>query len=740
MKKFLTLVCIVCFMFQAIAQTDGLTYQAVIISPDALELPGVNSEGNYLPNKTIAIRFTIYDEDNQLEFQEVQITDTDDFGRINLLIGDGNHDYFKEMNWDGTPKDLKVEIDFDAGNNFELMSRERLTFLPYAYHRNITATGTLAVDGRTFLNDELQVEGPTNLESTLDVNNGNATNLTGSLTVDGETNLNNALNVNLGSPTNLSGNLTVSNGSATSLTGDLTVNYNSALNGTLDVIGLTTLGDLTVNGEASFGDLSAETLLVNQATVLNGQTLINGPTLIDGLGSQIRITSDFPNTGEGRENHPVIIDGGRNGLAIKVNGSRSNATNFITFYDDIRVDSWGRIEGETDDEFGNNADYLFDQSSLSYDIFDASVDLTFSIIDGVIAAGGLVAALADVRPCVGLGACIASPGPAMIAASVAEVAIQAGKITTSGIAIDRSLDARDDYDFNKDDLQGVTYASGSGDYAEYLMREDFNQKMTYGDIVAVKGGKISKSTKDGERMMVISYKPIVLGNMPQASEEKKYEKVAFMGQVPVKVFGKVTIGDYIIPSGKNDGIGISISPKRITSKNVKEIVGIAWGKSNNVAGFNLINVAVGLNTNDNNPIIENLEKQIEYQAIEVDELKSLLTQMIERISNLENGIIPNTTNPIAESNDNDYSERKYEIVDTQQGEMIYFELTREDIIAGIDLAERQMTAKGMDLKANVFWNKIITNPSFKEEFIKKLMVEFDTTMHYHREIDRNGKH
>ncbi|MCB0434312.1 MAG: hypothetical protein KDD18_15465, partial [Mangrovimonas sp.] len=196
MKNLLTSVLFFALTFQAIAQTDGITYQAVIIGPDALELPGVDSEGNYLPNATVAIRFTIYDSGNQIEFREVQIADTDEFGRINLLIGEANHDEFTHISWDGTPKDLEVEIDFDAGSNFETMSREKLTFLPYAYHRNITATGTLSVDDNTFLNGELQVEGPTNLNSTLDVNNQNATNLTGTLTVDGETNLNNAFSVN----------------------------------------------------------------------------------------------------------------------------------------------------------------------------------------------------------------------------------------------------------------------------------------------------------------------------------------------------------------------------------------------------------------------------------------------------------------------------------------------------------------------------------------------------------------
>ena len=82
-----------------------------------------------------------------------------------------------------------------------------------------------------------------------------------------------------------------------------------------------------------------------------------------------------------------------------------------------------------------------------------------------------------------------------------------------------------------------------------------------------------------------------------------------MGQVPVKVFGKVNIGDYIIPSGKNDGIGMAISPLQLSTEHIEKIVGIAWSASVNVFGFNMVNVVVGLNTNDNNPIIQKLEKQ-----------------------------------------------------------------------------------------------------------------------------------
>ncbi|MEO1031663.1 MAG: hypothetical protein AAFX55_09685 [Bacteroidota bacterium] len=767
MKKLLTLALFVCSVFYGIAQTDGITYQAVIIGPDDLELPGVDSEGNYLPNTTIAIRFTIFDSGNQIEFQEVQITETDDFGRINLLIGDAEHDYFKEISWDGTPKDLKVEIDFEAGSNFQEMSRERLTFLPYAYHRNITATGTLTVDDRTFLNGELQVEGPTNLNSSLDVNNGNATNLSGTLDVDGETNINNTFTVNNASPS--------------TLTGDLAVHGNTNLDGTLDVIGLTTLNDLVVNGEASFGDLTAEFLQVTDSTSLDGGLNITSD-------SQVKITSSLTGDDNNINNYPLLIDGGTQGIAIKVNVSGAkNENNFISFWDntspntslnepqysggglsdgivglfsDIGIDlftvptteetpsgnttsyytvadytgapmMWGRIEGETDaSEFGNNADYNMDKLALTYDIVDGTLDLVWQTIDVAMEVIALAGSSADVRPCVGFGACVTSPGPAMIAANIASLALAVIKelaaIANEAFAF-RNLDV---YEYHKRRFKGVSYASGAGDYAEYLLRENRNESMTYGDIVSVNGGKISKNTSGDHRKMVISYKPAVLGALPQPHLEKYYEKVAFMGQVPVKVFGKVNIGDYILPSGNNDGLGIAIGPDKIEPNAINNIVGVAWESVDSKVGFSYVNVAVGLNANDTSRFIEKLEKQISEQSNQINELKEVLEKAISRIAVLEKGGVTSNDDSHLDEESSGVSAdgRNYTI----ENDIIYYEITDTDIENGLKLAERTMQEEGVDTKNHFVWKKLREDPSFKLKFMNAIKKKFDKQIHYHK--------
>jgi hypothetical protein len=129
------------FLLQAstlLAQTDGLTYQAVIIDPNPQEVPGNDISGNVLSGGDVWMRFSIY-HDNQTEYQELHFTTTDDYGLVNLVIGSGDPTNmgildWEEIDWDGTPRQLGVEIAFTEGE-YEDFGEEELYFIPYAYRR-----------------------------------------------------------------------------------------------------------------------------------------------------------------------------------------------------------------------------------------------------------------------------------------------------------------------------------------------------------------------------------------------------------------------------------------------------------------------------------------------------------------------------------------------------------------------------------------------------------------------------
>ena len=105
--------------------------------------------------------------------------------------------------------------------------------------------------------------------------------------------------------------------------------------------------------------------------------------------------------------------------------------------------------------------------------------------------------------------------------------------------------------------------------------------------------------------MAISTAPIVLGNSPTDGKTEDFEKVAFMGQIPISVRGIVNEGDFIIPSGLNDGTGFAIAPELLTIDEYTSIVGQAWSSSE-TNGVTLINTHVGLDNKDIGYIVKKL--------------------------------------------------------------------------------------------------------------------------------------
>ena len=134
MKRVLLIVMFMSALFQGYSQTRGISYQAVILSPNAQEIPGENAQGNILANSSVSIQFTIVNASGSEEFQEYHTTSTDMYGMINLLIGTGSStssNDFTDIAWNGTTKKLKVGIDFSGnGNNFVALNEQLLTYMP----------------------------------------------------------------------------------------------------------------------------------------------------------------------------------------------------------------------------------------------------------------------------------------------------------------------------------------------------------------------------------------------------------------------------------------------------------------------------------------------------------------------------------------------------------------------------------------------------------------------------------
>ena len=176
---------------------------------------------------------------------------------------------------------------------------------------------------------------------------------------------------------------------------------------------------------------------------------------------------------------------------------------------------------------------------------------------------------------------------------------------------------------------GVEYSSGHGDYAEWLERSNLAEVISSGDIVGVKAGKISKNLANAEQIMVVSYHPIILGNTPPEGKENEGNKVAFMGQVPVKITGPVKAGDYIVADTKIPGYGIAVNTSKMTVKTYPLCIGRSW-QTNLNEGPKMVNTLI---SSRNTPILEilsNDEKKIEKIDIKLSNLEEKLNLYLLR--------------------------------------------------------------------------------------------------------------
>ena len=300
------------------------------------------------------------------------------------------------------------------------------------------------------------------------------------------------------------------------------------------------------------------------------------------------------------DSYPITVEGSRQGIYIKVmgadEGKRDSNNNFVTFADDIGV--WGRIEGQNLAELEDSAVfktqrdlYITEGVRLAAQIGLVVAEVAALVLAGTGAAASLIFAFAAA----GFYASAVAAGAQGVA-----LAVEAGALADNAIEWEANL---------KDNI-GVAFQSGAGDYAEYLLRDENTRDLLPGEIVSVSAGKVSLNTELSNQLMVISTRPVVLGNMPQDADKKRYEKVAFLGQVPVRVAGKVNKGDYILPSGNHDGFGVAVAPIDMKLEDYTKIVGVAW-ESAEEKPVNTIIMGVGLNENDFAPQVESIENKID---------------------------------------------------------------------------------------------------------------------------------
>ena len=160
--------------------------------------------------------------------------------------------------------------------------------------------------------------------------------------------------------------------------------------------------------------------------------------------------------------------------------------------------------------------------------------------------------------------------------------------------------------------------------------------------MAVSSGKITKDTTRYQQLMVVSTAPAIAGNWP-GENESNHELIAFLGQVKTRILGPVNKGDFIIPSGKNDGTGIAVSEQDLTDEQLTQVVGQSWESSSEVA-LKMIHTAVGFNfasvsSQSQAKLVKDLEATMATLHEKQDSIEALLkTVMANQNSNVDDQV------------------------------------------------------------------------------------------------------
>ncbi|MES2881394.1 MAG: hypothetical protein V4676_04540 [Bacteroidota bacterium] len=519
--------------------------------------------------------------------------------------------------------------------------------------RSMIVGANLTVDSTTDLNSTLNVDGPTDLNSTLNVNNKKATKLTGTLQVDSTTNIKGNFFVSEAKPSVLTGTLRLDSNAtfkqklildnealeqdtaslipsgALQVSGGVGIGGNITIAGDARIGGGLSLSKLKVTGDTqSENDTTGALVVVGGVGIgrqvnIGGSTTINNSLTVNAGTSQVAINGGSSGAQDDASAYPLVISGKKQGIQIKLTeaATPNNTNNFITFKDQGGT-TRGRIEGQTIEDLDNDPLHKWDNAEHLRNIAVATASALMS-------AKELFAATADIRACVGLGVCVTSPPIGVI---IVKSIIFAVRVFDVAYQTNRYIDFKS----SRGNLVGVVYSSSAGDYAEWLPRTFSAGKMKPGQVIGVHKGEISFNTVGADRVLVVSTNPIVLGNAPEEERKGMFEKVAFLGQVPVIVTGVVTAGDYILASNNNDGLAVAKHPEDLTIDDLSNFIGIAWTSSDKLSE-KTVKVAIGISNNDLKSIVTQIEKKLAKHTDELTELRKQLNENRAMMNKIASG-------------------------------------------------------------------------------------------------------
>jgi hypothetical protein len=117
----------------------SLNYQAVILDPKAIDIPGASLSGQPLSKGKVCLKFSFVNAKGNLDYEEIQQTTTDEYGLVSLAVGTGTYNggtykNFESIVWDANVKSMRVAVSYDECNSFKQVSTQALNYTPYALY------------------------------------------------------------------------------------------------------------------------------------------------------------------------------------------------------------------------------------------------------------------------------------------------------------------------------------------------------------------------------------------------------------------------------------------------------------------------------------------------------------------------------------------------------------------------------------------------------------------------------
>jgi len=163
-------------------------------------------------------------------------------------------------------------------------------------------------------------------------------------------------------------------------------------------------------------------------------------------------------------------------------------------------------------------------------------------------------------------------------------------------------------------------------------------------------------------------------------------------------------------------------------------VGVAWsGSESSLYGY--VNVVVGMNAGYMAQLNEKQEKKIKEQESEINDLKKQLNMMNNALAQL----VPNYSALMESGKGESTTVLTQASPPLEERTVVYYEITREQILEGISLAEKTLKEKGMELDTHPFFKKMTEDPEYKECFISDALASVKNELEkYYQDDMKSG--